>query len=222
MATEQYSSVLVFCDFDGTITDRNVGDLLYERYSASGLEMAERWERGEIGTRQEFELSFATVTASREEMEKTLAKVPFDEGFAQIVELCRRRGHGLAIISEGLDWYIDAILSAHGIDGIPSYCNLIHFERGRFRFEFPWFDDETPLRGVCKPKILRTLREAGWQLVYIGDGLSDREAVRVADVVYAKDHLYRYCQAEGIPATRFYTLAQVATQWRDPPGVGRR
>ena len=43
-------------------------------------------------------------------------------------------------------------------------------------------------------------------MVFIGDGLSDLEAVHVADQVYARDELLEYCQEKDIPAIGFTSM----------------
>jgi 2-hydroxy-3-keto-5-methylthiopentenyl-1-phosphate phosphatase len=50
-------------------------------------------------------------------------------------------------------------------------------------------------------------------VVFIGDGLSDLEAVHVADQVYARDELLEYCREEGIPATGFTDMEDLIQKW---------
>jgi 2-hydroxy-3-keto-5-methylthiopentenyl-1-phosphate phosphatase len=42
------------------------------------------------------------------------------------------------------------------------------------------------------------LRKKGQKVVYVGDGLSDKCAVREAELVFAKGDLSRFCEKEGI------------------------
>ena len=43
----------------------------------------------------------------------------------------------------------------------------------------------------------------------VGDGTSDRKAALLADVVFAKDGLARWCGANGVAFEPFTTLADV-------------
>lgn len=57
--------------------------------------------------------------------------------------------------------------------------------------------------GSCKKETLQGCRKEYDNIVYIGNGLSDRWAAREADFVFAKDSLYTTCVDEDIPC-HFY------------------
>lgn len=206
----------VLCDFDGTISKINVMDFLYQRFAGCGMEYAERWERGEISTQEELRATWATVSAGREALEAALTEVAIDPGLAGLANFCDAEGYPLAIVSEGLEWYIATILARHGIRGIPIYASQIHFTSDGFDFEFPWYHPDTPLRGLCKPRIVRAFQEHGWKVAFIGDGTSDLDVAPVADVIYARDALLAHCRKRGIPATPFESLSDVVDNWRCP------
>lgn len=205
--------IAILCDFDDTISRINVGDFLYEQFASCGLEHALKWRKGEISSKQEFLSTFATVTASKEKMEAAISSVEIDPGFKSLIDFSSQMGYELAIVSDGLEWYISYVLAQHDIHDVPIYANQIHFEDGAYRFEFPWYRDETPLRGVCKPEIVRRFQNPGTKVVYIGDGLTDVDAVGVADFVYAKDNLLKHCIQQRIPAMPFTTLSEVVQNW---------
>jgi len=46
--------------------------------------------------------------------------------------------------------------------------------------------------------------------IFVGDGLSDKYAADVADVVFAKTKLADYCYENSIPHNRYRNLGQVA------------
>jgi 2-hydroxy-3-keto-5-methylthiopentenyl-1-phosphate phosphatase len=148
-------------------------------------------------------------------MESVLRGIAIDPGIRDLLAFCERRGYPFAITSEGLDWYVNTILEHHGIHGVRLYTSHISFDNGTFRFDFPWYDDETPSRGVCKPKILRESQSLGMKTVYIGDGISDFEAAKVAEAVYATRRLLEYCRARGIPAIPFQSLSDVVVNWKE-------
>lgn len=210
------SHVVVLCDFDGTICTANTMDFLYHNFAACGMEFAEKWERGEISTAEELRSTFATVGASREEMERALSTLEIDEGFHRFLAHCQKRGYHVAVVSDGLEWYIEYILSQHGISGLPIYANRIHFENGDFRFEFPWFHEDTPLRGVSKPRILFSYQDQGKKVAYIGDGKSDTDAIHEADLVFARGWLAEHCTELGIEAVVFDRFDELILKWREP------
>lgn len=207
--------VAILCDFDGTICHEVVIDSLYAGFAACGLEFSRKWERGEITTPDEITSSFATVTASREELEAALGDFTIDPGIHELLAFCRQRGYEFAVVSDGLDWYIRYILELHGVRDVSIYANQIEFTPQGFRFEFPWHHVSTPLRGVSKPMIVQRYRDQGAKVVVIGDGLTDVEAAAVADQVYAQGLLIDYCRQHGIPAVEVANLVDVVRKWQN-------
>ncbi|MGB9879137.1 MAG: MtnX-like HAD-IB family phosphatase, partial [Anaerolineae bacterium] len=204
------SKVAVLCDFDGTITPCIVIDMLYRQFAApSCLEIVKLWEEGKVSTPQEMRACFGTITATRAEMEALLASVPVDPAFADLLEFCRQRGYHFAIVSDGLTWYIQYILHRHGIHDVTIYASEIHFGPDGLHLSFPWYSPETPLRGTSKLALVRRYKESGFQVVFVGDGLSDIEVVGAVDRLYARASLLDYCREHGSPAIPFSDLHDV-------------
>ena len=86
------------------------------------------------------------------------------------------------------------------------------FEGERPACQYPWFDPSTPMMGVCKPLIIQMHRKNSSRIVFIGDGRSDREAAREADLVFAKDALADYCHTQGIETLHFSNFVDVCNQ----------
>jgi 2-hydroxy-3-keto-5-methylthiopentenyl-1-phosphate phosphatase len=209
--------VAVLCDFDGTIVPCDTVEMIYGRFAAPPCdELNQRWIRGEISTQEELQGCFATIKASRDDMEAALVSIGIDPAFPAFLDFCRQRRYRFAIVSDGLDWIIDFILDRHGIDGLSVYCNEVRFQPDGFRFSFPLYDPGSPLRGVSKPSIVRRYQLAGFKVVFIGDGLSDTDAVEVADVVYARATLLDYCRKQGIDAIGFSDFSDLLAKWRMP------
>lgn len=207
--------IAVLCDFDGTATPCNVTDMLYHQFAApSCLEMVKRWERGEIGTREEMAACFATVTASRAEMELLLNSVPLDPAFPDLLEFCQHRGYHFAVVSDGLAWYIRYILDRHGVHNVQVYANEIQFGSDGLRLSFPWYSPSSPLRGTSKLALAQRYKAEGLQVVFIGDGLSDIEVVEAADILYARASLLDYCRERHILAIPFSSLSEVLNDLR--------
>ncbi|MFX0145906.1 MAG: HAD-IB family phosphatase [Candidatus Hodarchaeota archaeon] len=206
---------VVLCDFDGTLTNFVIIDHLYETFAECGLEYAKRWERGEISTMEEMESTFATVTASREEMERELLKVDLVPGVSEFISMCQERGYSFAVVSDGLHWYIDYILRQHGITDLQILASHIHFEPGGFSFSYPWYDPQIPLRATSKPTIIRQHQERGAKVAFIGDGVSDFEVIGVADLIYARRKLAAYCRSRGVPAIEFTDFFDLLAKWQE-------
>ncbi len=210
--TNPIPRVTVLCDFDGTITPSDLADFIFRRFAACGLFYSKQWAQGLIDTREEILRTFATISAGPDEIADALAKIDIDPTFEELVAFTRQQGIELAVVSDGLDWAIDTVLKAHGIQGLPIYANHVVFEGGRMTCEFPWYDSSTPLVGVCKPRVVRRYRQDGGKVIFIGDGRTDREAAIEADLVFARDALAHYCREEGIPALEFNIFSEICSQ----------
>jgi 2-hydroxy-3-keto-5-methylthiopentenyl-1-phosphate phosphatase len=169
----------------------------------------ERWQRGEISTMEEIENIFATFNASRVDMESFLRTVQLDPGFKPLQALCRQWDTPIAIVSDGLRWYIDYILDFHGVEGVEVFAAEVAFASGGFQFEYPWYDPAFPLRATAKPLIVEEYQLKGYEVIFVGDGLTDVEAAQVADVVYAKDVLLLEMRARGLEARQYVDLHDV-------------
>ena len=57
--------------------------------------------------------------------------------------------------------------------------------------------------GNSKGFVVRSFQERGCHVFFAGDGRSDLEAARVADVVFAHSTLAKFCDEEGIAYNHF-------------------
>ena len=210
--TERFHPAVILCDFDGTITPLDHSNFIFLRFAPGGLAYVEQWEKGLISTREQIDLTFATMNAGTEEIAAALKEFPIDPSFYDLMTFVDQNDLGLAVVSDGLDWPVEVILAQHGIQNMPIYSNHMTFEKGKPICTYPWYDSSTPMSGTCKPLIVKHYREQGSQIIYIGDGRSDREAAREADLVFAKGALADYCRADGIAFLPFDTFKDVCSQ----------
>ncbi|HTX79269.1 MAG TPA: MtnX-like HAD-IB family phosphatase [Longilinea sp.] len=209
---ELFHPVVILCDFDGTITPLDHSNFIFMRFAASGLTYVEQWEKGLISTRQQIDLTFATMDTGPDEIVSALREIPIDPTFYELMAFVDQHDLGLAVVSDGMDWPIEMILAQHGIQGLLVYSNHMAFENGRPVCTYPWYDPLTPMSGICKPLIVRQYRDKGSRIVYIGDGRSDREAAKEADLVFAKGALADYCRVDGIAFLPFDAFTDICSQ----------
>jgi 2-hydroxy-3-keto-5-methylthiopentenyl-1-phosphate phosphatase len=215
MSSPEKHRLAVLCDFDGTITPTDVLEVLYRSFAGPGCsDFMRQWLEGEISTPQEIMGCLATTKATQVEMEAVLDTVQLDPGFPELFSFCQRRGYPFIVLSDGLRWYIDYLLTRHGFCNLTIYANEIHFMPEGVRVSSPWYQPDTPRRGTSKPAIIRKYQEDGYHVVFIGDGLTDVEAVEVADVVYARDRLLEYCRKLEIPAIGFSDMRDLMAHWK--------
>jgi 2,3-diketo-5-methylthio-1-phosphopentane phosphatase len=206
----------VLCDFDGTITPGDTLSILYRRFAGPEcLELEKRWAQGEISAPAEMQGCFASMRATRAELESALDPVQIDPGFPNFFRFCQGQGYAFAVLSDGLSWYIRYILQRYGIPEPAIYANEIEFATDGIHIHSPWYRPDTPLRGTSKPAIAQKYQAEGYAVAFIGDGPTDVEAVEVADFVFAKGRLAEYCRAKGIPFTDFSNFSDVMQHWKN-------
>ena len=192
----------IFCDFDGTISDRDVTDTLLEHFGLPGWQALEtRWLAGEIGSQACMAGQIALLDMSRQELDDLLSHVRIDESFLRFTRLVARYGIPLHIVSDGMDYPIYWLLERQGITDIPVVANVLEQtgER-RWRLRSPWASaDCRSASGVCKCAVMR--QRAWGPSLLVGDGRSDFCLAHEATHVFAKGSLLAECRRDGLPHT---------------------
>jgi 2,3-diketo-5-methylthio-1-phosphopentane phosphatase len=213
---ERWAAVV---DFDGTLVLEDVGDLV-------AIELGERaaWQRAEdeykagaIGFRTLLERIFAPVRVGAEEIAAfARARARLRAGFEAFAARLHEAGRPLVVCSAGLDVYIHAVLErlpapvrAHA----QVRANRAICSPDGMRLEFPGAGRGCDACGSCKAPVVEDLQAAGWKVVYVGDGTSDRCAARVADRVFARGSLVRHCRTMGVSYTEYESFDEIAAAW---------
>ena len=215
-AAEPKMSPVVFCDFDGTITQLDVTDqILTQLAHPSWREIEREWMLGLIGSRECLERQIALVDAPVEELHAVIDAVAIDREFKAFCKFARKKRLPLYILSDGFDYVIRRVLKGAGVDrhfrsGSNLFASALRVEGRRLAPSFP-HSPEPCAHGcaTCKAALIGRLREGRQPVIFVGDGMSDRFAVEVADVVFAKRHLLAYCRENGIACHPFETFKDV-------------
>ena len=205
-------SILILCDFDGTINTVDIGNALLREFTVSGWEKLNReLIEGHIGSREFYTRIAKLLAGTKKEMEKfIIAHSKIDPYFPDFLRFCKERGWTVKIVSDGFDFYIQAILRRHRIKGIEVFANHAVFSPGKgVTFSFTHYNRECGNCGNCKLQILRKLRDSYHTIVYVGDGISDRCAIQEADLIFAKKGLFNYCVREKIECLRYRNFKSI-------------
>jgi 2-hydroxy-3-keto-5-methylthiopentenyl-1-phosphate phosphatase len=184
---------LILCDFDGTASPVDVGNRLLDRFTGDGWEEIDRdYCAGRIGSRAAYTKIAPLLRGTRTNMlEYVLAVAALDRDFAVFYRLCRQNGIDIKIVSDGLDFYIEALLMRHGLAQMEYFANRAVFEGDeKVSFDFPDASEDCGRCGNCKRDILKRCRPSYGRIIYIGDSYSDVCPARDADLVFAKTILY--------------------------------
>ncbi|HET7225228.1 MAG TPA: HAD-IB family phosphatase [Candidatus Eisenbacteria bacterium] len=216
------------CDFDGTVSPTDIGAAFVHRFSGGLAETPEflaRWRAGEMGHRELTELQCRLLRVTEDEALAFAARFELDPWFAPFARERRAAGDAVCVVSEGFGFYVAAQLAHAGLAELPWRANRARFGDGGVQPSFPPLTEGCGRCGTCKGAEARRWRAAGFEVVLVGDGLSDRCGAREADRVLAKGGLEAWCRAEGIAAEPFADFADVARIARDwsagrAPGQG--
>jgi 2-hydroxy-3-keto-5-methylthiopentenyl-1-phosphate phosphatase len=198
----------VFFDFDGTLSAVDIGKHLLERLGPpEWRDIERRFICGEISSR-ECVLDHWEMLPHDETLLRDVAReVPLDPGFAPLLEVLRRAGAEVTVVSDGFGFYVHEHCAPFGVDVLT---NEPDFATGRL--EFPHEDRCCACSscGTCKQAPVKDARYRGRTTVLVGDGTSDAKAALLCDVVFAKAELGVWCERSGVAFTPYETLADVA------------
>jgi len=208
------TKIAVISDFDGTISRRDIGHHFFGAFipeRARWLELLEQWRLGLISSKECLEQEIARVRADREDLDTFIDGEGLDPYFKDFIDFCDRRKYEVIIASDGLDYYIERLLTRFGLGFLLFNANHLILDETELRgIEFPHYNTMACTRcGNCKRAHLENLRREGYHTVYIGNGYSDRCPAEHADLVMAKGELLDHCRAQKIEYVPFENFRDI-------------
>lgn len=201
---------LIQCDFDGTITEEDMGFLLLDTFASEDwrrLLTEYREDRMSVGR---FNTSaFAMVKADKQTLLKFVrSRTKIRAGFDELLAYCRRQGFRFVIVSNGLVFYIEAILRHIGIDNIDILAAKADFTGNGVDTKYIGPGGNL-LQDGFKEAYIRLFLSKGYRVVYIGNGNSDTVPARQAHHIFATGELLTYCRQTNLDCTPFTDLNDV-------------
>lgn len=206
--------IAIICDFDGTITERDVGHHFFGTYvpdAESWHALLEKWKIGLISSRECLEQELEWAQARLPDLDEFIEGEKIDPYFRDFVDFCNREKYEFLILSDGLDYYIEAILMNFGLGYLEFRANgLLTEGEDLSRIEFPWFNMiGCKMCGNCKKYHVELLSDKGFYTIYIGNGYSDRCPAEYADMVFAKDDLLEHFRQKKLDCVEFSNFRDV-------------
>ena len=207
MALVDMATTAVFLDYDGTISVRDTGVALLERLADDSWRLVDdEYGRGEIGSRVCLLEEWDLLPKDEAQLRTRAGEVGLDPDALGLIEDLRRSGAEVTIVSDGFGFYVHERL---GHLGIPILTNDVDWLRGELVFPNEDRCCACSSCGTCKQAPIKEAQRRGRTTVLVGDGASDQKAALLADVLFAKDALARWCDRAGVPYRRFDVLADV-------------
>ncbi|MEN6327877.1 MAG: MtnX-like HAD-IB family phosphatase [Syntrophomonas sp.] len=190
--------LMIFTDFDGTITTEDVCGAMVLTYASEGWESVNQlWMDGVVSTEECAQKTLDLMDVTPEELELLFQEAEIDKTFPAFLAWLEQNEYPLSIVSDGYDNYIKVILEKNGIN-VPYHANHLNYEDG-WKIKCSYLFTDCQKCGVCKTKIIESLLKPGYTSVYIGDGYSDICPADKCDILFAKKYLAEYCIEKGIP-----------------------
>lgn len=204
-------NVVVFFDFDNTITTLDVFDDMLFRFAAddSWQKLEARWKNKEINSRQCLEGQIKTIGITKDSLDRYLSTVKIDPYFKRLLGLLRRRRVKTVVLSDNFDYILKRILAKNKISALKVYSNKVNITGSGLIPSFPLTNRRCRACAHCKKNSMFSNCGSGSRKVYIGDGQSDTCPAGYADKVYAKEGLLEHCRKEGIPHVPYKSLKEV-------------
>jgi 2,3-diketo-5-methylthio-1-phosphopentane phosphatase len=206
----------VFSDFDGTIAQLDITDVILERFADPVWhEIEEEWVRGRIGSRECLRRQMLLVRASADDLDALIDSIPLDPGFAAFHRWTRLGGIPFYVVSDGFDYVIRRVLRTCGVNGellngSHLFSSAMRVRGASLSVDFPhWPAGCEHGCATCKPEVIRRIRGMHSPVIFIGDGLSDRFSVSEASIVFAKDKLLDYCLDHGLRCRPFSDFSEI-------------
>ncbi|MDR7071964.1 2-hydroxy-3-keto-5-methylthiopentenyl-1-phosphate phosphatase [Fictibacillus barbaricus] len=209
------SHPVIFCDFDGTVTEKDNIVAIMEEFAPDGWQPIVKDILNEsISIREGVGKLFSRISSDKRDeiIQFVLTRSKIRDGFQEFIDFTKKENIPLYIVSGGIDFFVHPVLE-NKIEAEQIICNGSDFSKEFIEITWPNACDDkcTNDCGCCKPSVIRRLEQKypHSQKIVIGDSITDLQASKRADVVFARDYLIEKCEENSIPYTPFETFFDV-------------
>lgn len=205
----KFRNIRIFVDFDGTITKKDVGNKLFEKYIVI-KDLNEKLKSGKVSIYKYWQILFKELPdfVNEDAIKNDANDFEIDNYFKAFAKFCDENNIEVIIVSDGFDTYIKQILDNNNID-LKYYSNKISYEEG-IKPVFPGATEGCDCFSAnCKRNLILNKAHDEDLKIYVGDGYSDFCAATHCDVIFAKKDLAAYCNKNSLPHHNFKTFFDV-------------
>lgn len=194
----------ILIDFDGTISVEDTNDKLIEYFWNDEIEKYLKYNNEEEMNYIDFmDGLFSKLKINEEEyLNFILNEINLTKGFIDFYKNIKLYNIEIAIISGGFDNGIVPFLNKYKINDIKIYANSLEFHRERIIINYYHNREKNCCEigscGNCKRKHIEAYRKNKENIIFIGDGITDRPVAEKSDIILAKDGLLNYCKKKNI------------------------
>lgn len=207
---KDFNKIKIYCDFDGTITKKDLGDDIFKRQisiepensnlKSSKINIYDYWHK--LCSKLPKGLTIRELIEGIDEYE-------IDEYFKDFLNYCYESSIEIEIVSDGFDAYIVPILEKYKID-LKLSCNHLIECDGQIVPRFKNASESCKCFSAnCKRNYVLNNTQVDTLKIYIGDGYSDYCAAQHCDVIFAKKSLATFCNENSLPHHNYKTFFDV-------------
>ncbi len=201
---------LIQCDFDGTITQDDASYVLLDTFAQGDWRrLLQEYKEHKIPVGQFNTRAFAMVKADKPALLEVIkGKVKIRAGFQELVACCSKRDFRLVIVSNGLNFYIEAILKELGLENLEVHAAQAWFHPKGMKVQYIGPDNEQ-LDDSLKEAYIKLFLNQGYRVIYVGNGDSDIVPAKYAHLVFARGELLASCRESNLTYKPFDDLTDV-------------
>lgn len=201
---------LVQCDFDGTVTEEDTSFFLLDAFAQGDWRrLLREYKEHRISVGEFNTKAFAMVKDDKPTLLEALkGKVKVRTGLHELVNYCLKKGFRFVIVSNGLDFYIKAVLKDLGLENIEVHAAQASFHPEGMKVQYVGPDGER-LEDGFKEAYIKSFLKLGYRVIYMGNGDSDVAPVKYAHHVFATGELLAYCRENNLKYKPFENFIDV-------------
>ena len=205
--------ILVQCDFDGTVTEEDTSFFLLDAFAQGDWRrLLRNYKEHKISVGEFNTKAFAMVKADKHKLLEALkGNVKVRAGFHELVSYCLGKGFRLVIVSNGLEFYIRAVLKDLRLRNIEVYAAQASFHPEGMEVHYVGPDGKR-LEDGFKEAYIESFLKLGYGVIYMGNGDSDVAPAKYAHHVFATGDLLAYCRENNLKYKLFETFLDVVKE----------
>jgi len=212
------NSILIQCDFDNTLTEGNVSELIHEEFGPLNWgEIHSNYKNKLISVEESNIYSFKYLNISNSRLDEFVkSNVKFRPGFFEFYNYILENNINFKIVSSGVDFYIYSALSMLGIDisNVGIYSGKSTFNNEGIKIQYFDFDNKE-INDNFKYTYTNLHRSKYEKIIYFGDSHTDLKSSQICDVVFATDKLSKFYIENKLPYFHFNNFFDVLKIFKD-------
>jgi 2-hydroxy-3-keto-5-methylthiopentenyl-1-phosphate phosphatase len=206
-------ATVVQCDFDGTVTKKDTSFFLLDAFAQGDWRrLLREYKEHKISVGEFNTKAFAMVKADKPTLLEALkGKVEVRAGFHELVNYCLKKDFRLVIVSNGLDFYIKAVLRDLALKNIEMHAAQASFYPEGMEVQYVGPDGKR-LDDDFKEEYVKSFLKLGYRVIYVGNGDSDIAPAKYAHHIFATGELMAYCRDNNLDCKPFENFLDVVRE----------